>query len=144
MKGLATLIKLHKRTLDDLRRKMVQLENQKTELQQASVNLQKELEQEMQMAKKQVEMSGFFGGFAKRIQKRQDEIAQEIRSLDKQMTKLNDEIAEAYGELKKFEIALENAKRRASENERRKETIEMDEIAGQQHQVGKGKKVLSA
>ncbi len=133
MKGLATLIKLHKRTLDDLRRRMSSLENQKSQLQLASANLQKELEHEMQLAKKQVEMSGFFGDFAKRMQKRQDDIAQEIRSLDQQMKKLNEEITEAYGELKKFEIAQENAKHRADEEEQRKETILMDEIAGQQH-----------
>jgi len=134
MKGLSTLIKLHKRKLDELRREMVTLENQKSQLQKSSANLRQELENEMQMAKKQAEMSSFFGGFAKRIQKRQDEIAEEIRSLDKKMAKLNAEITEAYGELKKFEIAQENAQRRADEEDRRKETILMDEIAGQQHQ----------
>jgi flagellar export protein FliJ len=134
MKGLATLIKLHKRTLDELRRKMATLENQKSQLQQSSASLQKELQHEMRTAKKQAEMSGFFGGFAKRIQKRQEEIVHEIRSLDRQMAALNDEISEAYTELKKFEIAQENAKRRANEEERRKETILIDEIAGQQHQ----------
>ena len=133
MKGLATLIKLHKRTLDELRRKIVSLENQKSQLQQASANLQEELEHEMRQAKKQAELSGFFGGFATRIQKRQEEIAKEIRSLDQQMAKLNNEIVEAFAELKKFEIAQENAKRRADEEDRRKETITMDEIAGQQH-----------
>lgn len=133
MKGLATLIKLHRRTLDDLRRKMGSLESQKTQLQQASANLQKELELEMHQAKKQAELSGFFGGFAKRIQKRQGEIADEIRSLDKQMAKLNEEIIEAFAELKKFEIAQENAKRRAEEEERRKEVILMDEVAAVQH-----------
>jgi len=138
MKGLTTLIKLHKRTLDELRRKMSTLENEKDQLQQASLNLRKELENEMQVAKKQAEMSGFFGGFAKRIQKRQEEIAEETRELDKKMAKLNDEIIEAFAELKKIEIALENAKRRAAEEERRKETVLMDEIAGQQFRQKKG------
>ena len=132
MKGLSTLIKLHKRTLDELRRQMLSLENQKAQLQQASANLNKELQDEMQAAKKQADMSGFFGGFAKRIQKRQEEIAKEIRSLDQQMAKLNNEITEAYAEVKKYEIAQENAKRREAEEEKRKETIAMDEIAGQQ------------
>src|SRR5689334_20182006 len=119
MKGLSTLIKLHKRTLDELRRRMASLENQKVQLLQASANLHKELELEIHQAKKQAELSGFFGGFAKRIQKRQEEIAGEVRSLDQQMAKLNNEIAEAYGEVKKFEIAQENTKRRAEEEERR-------------------------
>jgi flagellar export protein FliJ len=133
MKGIATLIKLRKRALDDLRRKMVSLESQKEQLQQSSAALNKELAYEMQQAKKQADMSGFFGGFAKRIQKRQEEIADEIRSLDLKITSLNDQITEAFAELKKFEIVQENAKRRADEEERRKETILMDEVAANQH-----------
>ena len=102
MKGLTTLIKLHKRTLDELRRKMGALENQKSQLQLASARLQEELEREMKMAAKQPEMSNFFGGFAKRIKKRQDDIAGEIKAIEQRMAKLADEISEAYTELKKF------------------------------------------
>lgn len=133
MKGLATLIKLHKRTLDALRRKMSGLESQKAQLQLASKRLTEELRREMEMARKQVEMSGFFGGFAKRIQKRQDDIAQEIRSLDKEMARLQGEIAEAFREVKKFEIAQDNIKKREADEEKRKETILLDEVAGNQH-----------
>ena len=133
MKGLTTLIKLHKRTLDELRRKMVSLENQKTQLLQAIASLRSELAHEMKLAGVKPEMAQYFGGFAKRVQKRQDEITAEIRKLDQQIVKLADEIAVAYGEVKKFEIALENAKKRAEEEERRKETILLDEVAGNQH-----------
>ncbi len=133
MKGITTLIKLHKRALDGLRRKMASLENQKARLLQASKKLDDELQQEIAAASRQPEMSGFFGGFAKRIRNRQDDIAREIKKLDAAMTKLQEEIAEAFRELKKFEIAQENAKKRAQEEEKRKETILLDEVAGQQH-----------
>ena len=133
MKGLVTLIKLHKRKLDELRRKMASLENQKSQLQLLSKKLHEELQEEITLAGKNPEMGNFFGDFAKRMQKRQDEIAAEILSLDKQMAKLNGEIIEEFSELKKFEIALEAARRRAEEEAKRKETIAMDEIAGQQH-----------
>lgn len=133
MKGLDSLIKLHKRTLDELRRSMAALERQKDQLQQAIHNLQLELEKEMALAKKQAEMSGFFGDFAKRIKNRQAEHQESIRKLDKQILKLNDEIAAAFAEVKKFEIAKENRKRRALEEQSRKETIMLDEIAGQQY-----------
>ena len=133
MKGLLTLIKLSKRTLDELRRKMVSLESQKAQLQQTSARLQAELNHEMVMAGKQPEMSSFFGGFAKRIQKRQEEIALEISKLDKEMMKLRDDITAAFGELKKYEIALENSKKRAAEEQNRKDTIMLDEVASQQH-----------
>ena len=133
MKGLATLIKLHKRMVDDLRRKMGLLESQKSQLQQASAKLQEELQREIALAAKQPEMAGFFGGFAKRIQNRQKDIAGEIKKLDADMAKLQVEITEAFGELKKYEIARDNAKAREKEEENRKETIALDDIAGTQH-----------
>jgi len=132
MKGLTTLIKLHKRTLDELRRAMMSLESQKAQLLKLSVKLKDELVQEIKLASKSPELGNFFGDFSKRMQMRQEEIAGEVRSLDKQIGELNAKISEAFSELKKFEIALENAKQRAEEAERNKETIQMDEIAGQQ------------
>jgi flagellar export protein FliJ len=137
MKGLATLIKLHKRTLDELRRSMASLENQKEQLLLLSRTLQEELKKEMELAAKTPEMRGFFGDFAKRMRVRQEKIAAEIKELDKQMDKLRGEIAEAFSELKKYEIAEENARLRAAEAASRKETIELDEIAGQQHRLKK-------
>jgi flagellar FliJ protein len=127
------LIKLHKRTLDELRRSMVALENQKSQLQLLSKTLSEELLAEMKLAADQPEMGHFFGDFAKRIQQRQSEIAKEITGIERQMTQLGDQISEAFTELKKIEIALENAKLRAKEKEQRKEAIAMDEIAIQQH-----------
>jgi flagellar export protein FliJ len=132
MKGLATLIKLRRRSLDELRRKMVTLENQKRQLQEATARLREELQREMEMAGKRPEMANFFGGFAKRIKTRRDTIAAEITSLDKQMDKLTDEIADAYGEVKKFEIAEENAQKRTEEKEKRRDTVALDEMAAQQ------------
>jgi flagellar export protein FliJ len=134
MKGLTTLIRLHKRNLDDLRRQMVILENEETQLQQAVVTLQQELESEIKLAAAKPEMSSFFGEFAKRIRNRQEKIRQEIKEVETKIRKLNDEIAEEFTELKKFEIALENAKNRAKSEENRKETLMLDEIAAQQYQ----------
>ena len=134
MKGLNTLIKLAKRTLDELRRKMVAFESQKAQLQQLSARLQQELEHEIEMASKQPEMGSFFGGFSKRIQKRQEEIAAEVKKIDNEINALRDKITEAFGEQKKYEIALENSKARAKEAQNRKDTLMLDEIASQQHQ----------
>lgn len=132
MKGLNTLIKLNKRTLDELRRKMVALENQKAQLLQASAKLDEELQSEIKLASKTPEMGQFFGGFSNRIKNRQQEIAFEVKKLDKQIDELNIEIGVAFSELKKYEIALANAKQREKAAQERKLTIEMDEIAQQQ------------
>jgi flagellar biosynthesis chaperone FliJ len=47
--------------------------------------------------------------------------------------KLRDQIAQAYTDLKKYEIAEQNAKRRAKEEGQRKENIMLDELALQQY-----------
>ncbi len=133
MKGIDTLIKLHKRTLDELRRALVAIENQKVQLQELSAKLTADLKRELQLASTQPEMARFYGGFSKRIQERQDDIAAEIRKLDKTRDEVNDKIMEAFTELKKFEIAKENSRQRVLEETRRKEGIAMDEIASQQH-----------
>ncbi len=139
MKGLLTLIKLSKRSLDELRRKMVSLENQKAQLLQASARLKQELQDEIVMASRTPEMGGFFGGFSKRIQKRQLDIADEVDKLDKQMEKLNLEIVEAFSELKKYEIALDQAKQREKDKVEKRENLMLDEIAEQQYHRRKDK-----
>lgn len=133
-KGLGTLIKLSKRALDELRRKLGSLENQKAQLQQAIVNLRQEVERELQAAMRQPEMGQFFGEYSKRARARQADLEKEIARLDKEMDTLRDTIAAAFAEQKKYEIALENHKRREKEEQQRRENEIMDEIAGQQHQ----------
>src|SRR5581483_8454482 len=89
MKGLTTLIKLHKRNLDELRRKMVSLENQKVQLLQVSANLDANLREEIKTASKTPEWGQFFGDYSNRIKNRQNDIAREVQKLDKKMEALN-------------------------------------------------------
>ena len=133
MKGLLTLIKLSKRALDELRRKLGSLENQKAQLQQAIINLKNEVEGEMQAAIAQPEMAPYFGEYSKRARAREADLQKEIAKIDKEMNTLRDTIASAFAEQKKYEIALENHKQREKEKQARRETEMMDEIAGQQH-----------
>ncbi len=133
MKGLATLIKLHKRDLDILRKKLVTLESQKAQLELLISRLQDELVRELELAGKTPEMGAFFGDFSKRIRTRQDQIRKEIQQLDKKIATARDDVAAAFSEIKKFEIALENAKKRKQAQENRRETILLDEVASQQH-----------
>lgn len=134
MKTLNTLIRLHKRKLDELRRNMAALEGQKEQLHQSIKSLQNELEKEMKLAGLQAEMANFFGEFAKRIRGRQDMLHGEIKNIDVKIAELNKEIFAEFTELKKYEIARENLKQKMAEEEKRKETLMLDEIAAQQFQ----------
>lgn len=133
MKGINTLIKLNKRTLDELRRQMVALENQKAQLRQLIVTLHEELAREMKLASEQAQMTAFFGDFSRRIRDRQEKILLEIMQLDKKMEMLREQILVAFGDLKKFEIARDNAKLRAQKKREHLDMMALDEIAIQQY-----------
>jgi flagellar FliJ protein len=132
-KSLETLIKLNKRKLDELRRNLADLENQKTQLLSVSAKLSEELARELDQAYRQPEMSGFYGDFAKRIRKRQDGISREVADLNTRITKAMEEIQDGYGELKKYEIMRERVIVREREAADRREVKILDEIAALQH-----------
>ena len=129
MKSLKTLIRLHRRTLDEFRRKQVELERQKEILQQVSRKLREELEFELQLAAESPQMGHFFGNFADRIKSRRKEIDEEVYKVNQNILQVNKQIAIAFSEVKKFEVALENLQKREREARERKEQIMMDDIA---------------
>jgi flagellar FliJ protein len=133
MKALKTLIRLQRRTLNELRKVLGDLERQRGQLIQASLKLSDELQQEIEFASGLPEMGNFFGNFSKRIQKRQQDIAVEVRKVDVKAEEVRKQIAEAFSETKKYEIALENWEREQLVEANRKETILLDDIGIQQY-----------
>ncbi|MDX2073006.1 MAG: flagellar FliJ family protein [Alphaproteobacteria bacterium] len=132
MKGIATLIRLAKRNLDELRKQQVALENEKAKLLQAIRTLDSKLQSEQALAAKSPEMATFYGEFAKRIKERQAVLRGEVKAVEEKLVKISEEITEAFAELKKYEIARDNAAARAKAEAARKETIAFDEIAATQ------------
>lgn len=132
MKGLDTLIKLTKRNLDALRRQLVNLENQKEQLIQLSVKLENDLRREREIAATTMHMGKYLDDFAKKTKARQVEIAKEVIKLDGEIFQVTAAITEAFGELKKYEIAKENEKARQAEKQKRVETAMLDEMGLQQ------------
>ncbi len=91
------------------------------------------MDDEARLSVLQAEIANYFGEFAKRIKARQELLREEIIIIDAKIAQLNEEIFIAFTELKKFEIALENAKQKKAAEENRKETIMLDEVASQQY-----------
>lgn len=129
MKGIETLIRLSKRTLDELKRKQAELEAEKEKMENGIKRLQEELRRESQLAVRAPEMASFYGKFSKNIQERQQKLKEEANKIEAELVLLNEQIMEAFADLKKYEIARDNAKARKKAEEARKETIELDEIA---------------
>lgn len=132
IKAVNTLIRLHKRELDELRRKLGGLQKQKDQLLLASKKLDEDLLNEQERAATMPEMAAFMGKFAQRIRDRKDILAAEISKLEVQIEALTGEIAVKFGELKKYEIVRDSWLGREREVADKKEVAELDEIAIQQ------------
>lgn len=138
--GIETLIKLHKRELDTLRRELVRKEEQKESLIQLATKLHHELMRERELAAEQPTMAAYMGDYEKRIAKRQLAIAQDVIQVDGDIMQLSAAIAERFGELKKYEITRDNRIERERAAEATREQIMMDELGAQQFSRKKDEK----
>jgi hypothetical protein len=134
VKTLQTLIKLHKRRVDVLRREMIVIEEERKQLLLLSERLREEHAREMRLATEEPKMAAFFGAYSIRIKQRQENIVQEIKRLDKAVEEKSDAIREEFSEQKKYEIAHEHAKKRLADEARIRLQQRFDEIGNQQYQ----------
>ena len=132
MQGIHTLIKLHQRELDNLRRELVKQEEQRASLIELAAKLHEELMRERELAINDPFSAAYMGDYEKRMKKRQFNIAKEVIQIDQQIAKLAASIAESFGELKKYEITRDNQAERERAAEDRREQATLDEVSIQQ------------
>lgn len=133
LKTMNTLIKLHKRRVDVMRRAMVALEEEHRQLIELKEHLTQEYARERELAAAEPRVAGFFGAYTKRIKERQEKIAQEIARLNVAIMEKAEAIREEFSEQKKYEIAREHARKRLAEEARKRVQQRFDEIGAQQH-----------
>lgn len=131
IKSLTTLIKLHKRHVDVLRREMVALEEERRQLLQLEKNLQEEHGNEMHLAVNDPRVAGFFGVYSARMKARLHAVACEIQRLNNAIEEKIEAIREEYSEEKKYDIARGHIFKRLENEEHIKQQHWFDEIAGQ-------------
>ncbi len=134
-KGLPTLIRLQQRELDNLRKRMVILQQNRESLLAQAEALLSELEKEVQLAGELAGMAGFFGDYSKRIKGQREGLFKEAAKLDKKIEALSLEINYAFSELKKYEIAYERQLQREKKKREQEEQKQMDEIAARKHAI---------
>lgn len=132
MKGLPTLIKMHQRELDELRRQLVDQEKVLEALMAADKRLAEELEHERAMAAEFPEMSSFYGDFAKAVERKQEDIRAKAREVNQLIRKTRDKITDTYGELKKLEITRDRLAEEARIEQDKQEQQMLDEVGIQQ------------
>ena len=129
MKSLHTLIRLEKREIDVLKRQQVELQQKREDCITALTHLANELRAEMKSAETMPDMRQFFGDFSAGNKKKQAQIDGLLLRTDREIEDLTQKIRLRFNELKKFEVALENHKKREAEKFKKRETQMMDDIA---------------
>jgi flagellar export protein FliJ len=133
MKGRQILIRLNEREVDDKRRRLADLDRLLDQIKLQAQNLETELVQEQARAGADREAALTYGAYAQHIILRREKLAQSIRDLEEKVLEARDDLASAFQELKKFEIAEANFKRRKAAEELRIEQAQLDEVAVEGH-----------
>ncbi len=133
MKHYRSLIKLKKREVDGLRKQMGRLAEQRAILEKLMENLKEELTEEVQTAGDIVDMGVFFGDYSESIKLKQEKVEEQTQSIDTQMDAISDKMMIAYGEQKKFELALQAKLAELAEKQKKKEQDYLDELAATRH-----------
>ena len=129
MKSLNTIIKLHTRELDELRKAVVQYENEKEQLITYNNRMEEALEREHLIATNNPETGTMFANYRIFIRSKQDVIVKSLKDLDKKIATLQENIAFKFGEVKKYEILLASKITQQIKQENALETKELDAIA---------------
>lgn len=133
LKTFNTLIKLHKRRVDVIRREMIALEEQRNQLLALAQALREEYAREVEISTADAKMAGFFGNYSVRVQKRQESIASEVAKLDKAIDEKTEAIRAEFAEQKKYEIARGHELKKMAEQEKHRQQSRFDEVASQQY-----------
>lgn len=133
VKTFNTLIRLHKRRIDLLRREMRALEEERNQLLGLSRALEEEFAREIALSAEDVRLSGFFGAYALRVRKRQEDIARETTRLAAAIEEKAEAIRSEFAEQKKFEIARTHTLHQAEMKEKQRQQVRFDEIGNQQY-----------
>lgn len=129
-KGLKTLIRLSRWTVDEKRRVLTALQAREDEILATIKAAEDQLQQEQQVAAQDAVGAGFlYGAFADAWLARRASLNADLDAIRAQIELARDELAEAYNQQKTYEITQENRDRRAREEADRKEQAFLDEVA---------------
>ncbi|MCH7941775.1 MAG: hypothetical protein IIB67_00935 [Proteobacteria bacterium] len=133
MKGLDTLIRLHRQHLDVKRVYRTTIETHRVELEQRCHKIRQEMKDERKTAAESLEARLTLSAYAERMTELLRALAAEMIDSDVEIARLNDEIAEAFQTLKSYELTRDARDRRAAQAQAKRDCNELDEIGAVQH-----------
>ncbi len=133
MRGLKTLIRLHRWQLDETRRKLEDLECLRAGLDTQSHRLEAELRDEQHHAARSLEGGYAYPGFAATVIARRATLAQSMADVETSIEKTYEELSAALERLKTYEVAAEREQERSHAIAARRERLHLDEVAIEIH-----------
>lgn len=128
-KGLKTLIRLSKFTVDEKRRTLTALQTREEQIIAEIHKEEERLKEEQRLAAEDATGVGFvYGAYHRAWMKRREVMHQALSLVRQEIEKARDELAEAYRELKTYEITQANREKREREEADRKEQAFLDEV----------------
>lgn len=129
MKGLSTLIRVRTWELEERRRRLADLEGLRDQILGMIAQLEQDVRTEQGVAASDIEAGYTYGGFAQAAIERRQKLEGSLEEVRQQVRAAMEEVTIAYQELKKYEVAHANRKRREAEELNRREQIRMDDMA---------------
>ena len=128
MKGLPTLIRVRQWELEGKRRKLADLEGLAAQLDEAIARLDDEVKMEQGVAQSSFDVNFAYAPYAAAAIERRRTLLASLEDVRQQILGAAEEVTIAYQELKKYEVAQDNRRRRARVETNRREQIVLDEI----------------
>ena len=137
MKGIDSLIRLHKWRLDEERRRLLELESMVLDFDRRLAALDAELEHEAEVATRSMDAGVSFGGYAAAVRDRRERLVQSKAEIEAEVVNVREVVSRAFQELKRYEIVAEDRRRRAAIKEKRAQQRVLDDVGMEQFRRGR-------
>jgi len=128
MKGLPTLIRVHKWELEEKRRQLSEREGLRDDFIQELARLEESLIENQRAAAHSPEIAATYGVYALQVIEQREVLGQSIKETQVAVDEAADIVHLAFQEVKKYETAQERIEARLLKEENRREQIELDEL----------------
>lgn len=134
MKSRQALIRLHKWQVDDIRRRLGELEVMRRDFEDKRTELEATLSDERRIGETSPIGAYAYPSFAKAMTERRQKLEESIKNIEQEIESTKASLGDAYHELKKIEVLEENSKKKQRADKTRRDQAEVDEVAIKNYQ----------
>lgn len=122
------MVRVHRWALEEKQQKLAEIERFSDRMRQDLERLDEHLASERDAAARTPDGTMAFASFIAAALERRRRLVDSIANLEREADLARDEVGEAFRELKKYEMAQDNAKTRAGLQRKKQEQLALDEV----------------